>query len=134
MKKKFDLRRLGDVANYFEVAFAVVILLIVVIRAIEVVALLFGAHIVILQMSFESILSMALTLVIGVEFTKMLFKHTAESVIDVLLFAIARQAVLYNERPTDMLFGIVAIAGLFAIKKFLVLRTVDKEKSTGDDV
>jgi len=134
VKKKFDLRRLGDVANYFEVAFAVVILLIVVIRAIEVVALLFGAHIVILQMSFESILSMALTLVIGVEFTKMLFKHTAESVIDVLLFAIARQAVLYNERPTDMLFGIVAIAGLFAIKKFLVLRTVDKEKSTGDDV
>jgi len=73
-----------------------------------------------LQLSFERILSMTLALVIGVEFTKMLFKHTPESVLDVLLFAIARQVVMYHERTMDLLFGIVAIAGLFAIKKYLV--------------
>jgi hypothetical protein len=128
MKKKNDLSRLGDIANYFEVAIAIIILVIVVIRSVEIVAELFGANLVILQMSFERILSMTLTLVIGVEFTKMLFKHTPESVIDVLLFAIARQVVMYHERTMDMLFGIVGIAGLFAIKKFLVIRNRDKEE------
>lgn len=127
MKKKIDFKKLSNLANYFEIAFALVILVIIVLRGIEIIALLFGAEIVILQMSFERILSMALTLIIGVEFTKMLIKHTPESVIDVLLFAIARQAVLYNDKTTDMLYGIVAIGGLFAIKKFLVVKAVEKE-------
>jgi len=129
VKKKIDYKKLSNLANYFEIAFAVVILVIIVIRGIEIIALLFGAEIVILQMSFERILSMALTLIIGVEFTKMLIKHTPESVIDVLLFAIARQAVLYNDKTTDMLYCIVAIGALFAIKKFLVVKTVEKEES-----
>ena len=120
MKKKFEFHRLGTVANYFEVVIAIVILAIVAVRAIEIVAEVFGLHLVILQLPFDRILSMTLALVIGVEFTKMLFKHTPESVLDVLLFAIARQVVMYHERTMDLLFGIVAIAGLFAIKKFLV--------------
>ena len=134
MKKKFNFKRPGTIANYFEVAFAIVILIIVIIRAVEVFALLFGVQITILKMGFEEILSMALTLIIGVEFTKMLFNHTPESVIDVLLFAIARQAVLYYEKPTDMLFGIIAIGGLFAIKKFLVIRSLEKSNAAGSSM
>ena len=75
---------------------------------------------VILNMEFEQILSVAFALVIGVEFTKMLFKHTPETIIDVLLFAIARQTVIYHANMTDMLVGVAAIAGLFAAKKFLI--------------
>jgi len=120
MKKNVELHRLGAIANYFEVVIAVIILVIVAVRAVEIVAEVFGFNLVILQLTFERILSMTLSLVIGVEFTKMLFKHTPESVLDVLLFAIARQVVMYHERTMDLLFGIVAIAGLFAIKKYLV--------------
>jgi len=120
VKKKFDFNQLGAVANFFEVVIAMIILIIVAIRAAEIVAEVFGLNFVILQLSFDRILSMTLALVIGVEFTKMLFKHTPESVLDVLLFAIARQVVMYHERTMDLLFGIVAIAGLFAIKKYLV--------------
>jgi len=120
VKKSFESQRLGSIANYFEVVIAIIILVIVAIRAVEIVAEVFGFNLVILQLTFERILSMTLSLVIGVEFTKMLFKHTPESVLDVLLFAIARQVVMYHERTMDLLFGIVAIAGLFAIKKYLV--------------
>ena len=120
MKKNQEFHRLGSIANYFEVIIAIIILVIVAIRAFEIVAEIFGFNFVVLQLSFERILSMTLALVIGVEFTKMLFKHTPESVLDVLLFAIARQVVMYHERTMDLLFGIVAIAGLFAIKKYLV--------------
>jgi len=129
MKKKFDLHQLGTVANFFEVIIAIVILVIVAIRATEIVAEVFGVHLNILQLSFDRILSMTLALVIGVEFTKMLFKHTPESVLDVLLFAIARQVVMYHERTMDLLFGIVAIAGLFAIKKYLVEKRKDEPET-----
>ena len=128
MKKKWDASRFGDIANYFEVAIAIFILVVVAIRAVEVASELFGFQLVILHMSFERILSMTLTLVIGVEFTKMLIKHTPESVIDVLLFAIARQVVMYHDKTMDLLFGIVAIAGLFAIKRFLFIRATEKDK------
>ena len=128
MKKKWDINRFGDIANYFEVAIAIFILVVVAIRAVEVASELFGFQLVVLHMSFERILSMTLTLVIGVEFTKMLIKHTPESVIDVLLFAIARQVVMYHDKTMDLLFGIVAIAGLFAIKRFLFIREAGKDK------
>lgn len=71
-------------------------------------------------MTFNGILSIILTLVIGVEFTKMLCKHTPEAVIDVLLFAIARQMVVYQDSVLDLLIGMASIVGLFAAKKFLL--------------
>jgi len=127
MNKKFDSNKLGTIANYFEVAIAIVILIIAAIRTVEIISEVFGLHLVILQLSFDRILSMTLALIIGVEFTKMLFKHTPESVLDVLLFAIARQVVMYHERTMDLLFGIIAIAGLFAIKRFLLNKKSDIE-------
>ena len=41
--------------------------------------------------AFNNYLSIAFNFVIGIEFIKMLCKHTPETVIEVLLFAIARQ-------------------------------------------
>jgi len=130
MKKTFDSNKLGTIANYFEVAIAIIILVIAAIRAIEIISGIFGLSLVILQVGFEQILSMMLALVIGIEFTKMLFKHTPESVLDVLLFAIARQVIMYHEGTMDLLFGIVAIAGLFAIKRYLS----DKKAKTQEKI
>ena len=120
MKKKSEFKRLSTISNFFEVAFAIIILIFVAIRAVEIVAEVFGVNLTIPQLAFDRILSMTLALVIGVEFAKMLYKHTPETVIDVLLFAIARQTVIYQERAMDILIGVVAIAGLFAAKRFLI--------------
>jgi len=111
---------LERVAKAFEIIIALVLLVIVVIKIVEVVFDLAGLEAVFLTMEFSGILSVTLNLIIGVEFTKMLIKHTPESVVDVLLFAIARQMVVYHERTLDLLIGVLAIAGLFAIKKFLL--------------
>ena len=107
-------------AKGFEIVIALALLVIVAVKVIEVVCELAGFQVVFLEMEFDRILSVTLNLVIGVEFTKMLIKHTPESVVDVLLFAIARQMVVYHERTLDLLIGVLAIAGLFAIKKFLL--------------
>ena len=110
-----------DKATYLvEMAIAILLLAVIATKTVEVVTEMAGVQITILAMDFERMLSTTLTLIIGVEFIRMLCKHTPETVIDVLLFAIARQIVIYHEKTLDLLVGMVAIAGLFAAKKFLI--------------
>ncbi len=69
--------------------------------------------------NFNDFLAMALNLVVGVEFIKMLCRHTPETVIEVLLFAIARQLIVSHGSTFENLAGIISIAILFAIRKYL---------------
>jgi len=126
MKSKKILYYIDKIANGFEIVIALLLLLIIAVKFVELLAEMAGFEIIILSMGFDRILSATFTLVIGVEFTKMLYKHTPETVIDVLLFAIARQTVIYHANMTDMLVGVVAIAGLFAAKRFLIENKKDK--------
>lgn len=68
---------------------------------------------------FNDFLASALNLVIGIEFIKMLCKHTPETVIEVLLFAIARQLIVEHTTTVENFAGIVSIAILFTIRKYL---------------
>ena len=58
-------------------------------------------------------------LVMGIEFVKMLALHTADAVVDVLLFTIVRQMIVNHTDAVETLLGVAAVAGIFAIKKFL---------------
>ncbi len=69
--------------------------------------------------AFNDFLATALSLVVGVEFIKMLCRHTPETVIEVLLFAIARQLIVEHTSTFENLAGIISIAILFAIRKYL---------------
>lgn len=71
----------------------------------------------------------AFNLVICIEFIKMLCKHTPDTLVEVLMFAIARQMIVEHTRPIENLLVILAIAILFAIKKFL-FRTFDDVDKT----
>ena len=66
--------------------------------------------------SFQAVLEQAFNLVIGIEFIKMLAKHTPGSAIEVLLFAMARQLVIGHMAPFENLLGIIAIAIIFIIR------------------
>jgi len=130
--KKIGLKQLEKFAKSFEVVIALLLLIVIAIKIVETIFAVAGFDLVIINVDFERILSMAFVLVIGVEFTKMLFKLTPETIIDVLLFAIARQTVIYHERTLDLLIGVIAIAGLYASKKYLVSVDNSKQKSEGD--
>lgn len=62
----------------------------------------------------------SLNFVIGIEFIKMLVKHSTNNVIEVLLFAIARHIVVCNTSSIDTLLLIIAVAILFAMRKILL--------------
>ena len=65
----------------------------------------------------QTFLGHILTLVIGLELAVMLVRHTPSSVIEVLLYAIARKMIIESKSMFDILLGIIAIGGLFFINK-----------------
>jgi len=72
--------------------------------------------------SFVVILDTAITLAIGAELIKMLCKHTPETIIEVLAFALARQLIVGHTMPLENLITVVAIAILFVVRRFLLNR------------
>ncbi len=74
---------------------------------------------------FSEYLSVAATLVIGVEFVKMLYSHTLDSVIEIMLLAIARQMIVEHTSPLENFCAVVSIAVLFLVRKFLFISQLD---------
>jgi hypothetical protein len=68
------------------------------------------------------VLEDAITLAIGAELIKMLCKHTPETIIEVLAFALAKQLIVGHSEPWMNLITVLAIAILFAIRRFLLIR------------
>ncbi|WP_294373890.1 hypothetical protein [uncultured Clostridium sp.] len=79
--------------------------------------------------SFNDYLALAFNLVIGIEFIKMLCKHTPETVIEVLLFAIARKLIVEHTSTIENLIGIISIGILFATRKYLFYNFDEVDKT-----
>ena len=69
-----------------------------------------------------------LTIVVGLEFVRMLIDTTPASILEVLTVAITRQVILTHDDPWSNLVSVVCIAGLFAIRRFLIRRHELKEE------
>ncbi|WP_294155730.1 phosphate-starvation-inducible PsiE family protein [uncultured Clostridium sp.] len=79
--------------------------------------------------NFNQYLGVAFNLVIGIEFIKMLCKHTPETVIEVLLFAIARKLIVEHTSTLENLIGIISIGVLFATRKYLFYNFDEVDKT-----
>lgn len=77
----------------------------------------------------NDIMGKALTLAVGAEFIKMLCKHSPSTVIEVLMFAIARHMVVEHLDPVQTLIGVASIAALFATRKYLFCSFDEIEKN-----
>ena len=69
-----------------------------------------------------------LTIVVGLEFVRMLIDTTPASILEVLTVAITRHVILSHDDPLSNMACIACIAGLFAIRRFLIRRTELKEE------
>ncbi len=128
MRKKIQ-ETIFEICYILEAAIAVVVGIAVIILCIKLFKDVF-ADVIYNQDEnvLVNVLDSAMTLAIGVEFIKMLCKHTPETVVEVLLFAIAKQLVVFHTTPLENMINVAAIAGLFAVRKFL-LRAEDKPLS-----
>ena len=122
MRKKLQ-DKMFETSYLFELLVSVIVAISIVIFAVRMFAQLFD-----LSIYFEGanslvgLLDDAIILAIGAEFIKMLCKHTPETIIEVLAFALARQLIVGHAAPWENLITVVAIAILFGIRRFLLSR------------
>lgn len=130
MKRKLN-EIIYTISRYTEIVLSAVMLLVIITLIIPMIYNFVSIPLLdITPEQFTQFLGNALTLLIGVEFVKMLAKHTAENLLEVLMFAIARQMVVEHLNMTETLIGVIAIAIIFTIRKYLLLKNSnDKEKS-----
>ena len=106
------------------------------IAAITIVVLIAALGVELFQMitvegylgDISSYLHNVLTIVVGLEFVRMLIDTTPASILEVLTVAITRHVILSHDDPWSNLACIACIAGLFAIRRFLIPRNELKEE------
>ena len=70
--------------------------------------------------SLDNYLHNILTIVVGLEFVRMLIDLTPANTLEVLIVAIARHVILSHDDPLSNVACVVCIAGLFAIRRYLI--------------
>ena len=105
-------------ASYVELLLSVFLSCVIIILSIKLMCQRIF-HILGDSMELNYYMEYAMSLAIGIEFVKMLCTHTPGTIIEVLLFATSRQMVVEHLNGVQTLLGIIAIAGLFAIRKYL---------------
>lgn len=135
-RKKKNNRTFADwielVTEILEIAVAVIVLCGFVISAVPLIRDMPGLLSNENTYTFHVFLEHAFNLVIGIEFIRMLIRHTPGSALKVLLFAIARHIVLDGSSGTDLLLGVASIAGIFAIRKYLYVHSFEPDRDDGE--
>ena len=72
--------------------------------------------------SVHTYLHSILTIVVGLEFVRMLIDMTPGNTIEVLIVAISRQVIVSHDDPVSNICCVLCIAGLFATRHFLIPR------------
>lgn len=116
MKKMLEI--LLKITKIMEIFVAIILILAIALSFIIIMCDICGFKIDTGTYQLEGFLKMALTLVVGIEFVKMLILHTPESVLEVLLYAVARQIVIYHESALENLIGVIAVGVVFVIRKY----------------
>ena len=125
IRKRFN-EVIYHVARFMEILLSVVILGVIALVGIRLVCDVTSREILSMNVDFfTEFLANALSLVVGVEFVKMLCRHSAQTVVEVLMFATARQMVVEHLDPVQTLIGIIGIAILFAVRKYLMTDSDD---------
>ena len=70
--------------------------------------------------SVNNYLHNILTIVVGLEFVRMLMDMTPANTLEVLIVAISRHVILSHDDPLSNVACVLCIAGLFAIRRFLI--------------
>ncbi len=130
MKKQIYIK----IAHYFEAALAIVVMLLVLLSTIDVIKhiveiFIVNSNTIVEYEEINDLLAQIFLLIIGIELVIMLSLHTPDTIVEVLLYAIARKLLLIPKdgAMTELLLGVIAIAGLFMVRKYLINKNISSE-------
>ena len=128
MYRKFN-RFLNSSIRFFEIAIAILTLaVLVVLIGVEVSKFFTIPE---YFTSADNYLKNMLTILVGLEFVRMLINLTSANTLEVLIVAIARTVIVDHHDSISTLACVACIAGLFAIRKFLLSENDVKKELEG---
>ena len=120
MRKKFqDI--MFEASYLFEILISIIIGIAIVAFGVRLVST--GINVVTSTSDVSALVTIlddAIVLAIGAELIKMLCKHTPETIIEVLAFALARHLIVTPTSALENIITVAAIAILFGVRKFLL--------------
>ena len=118
-KWRTDLRnRIIQASSLLEVLLSGLVLVGLVFSAVPLIRWMPGLLVDGNDTEIRTFLERSLDIVIGIEFIKMLAKHSPGSSPEVLLYAIARHLVVGHDSALENLLSVGAIALIFIVRKF----------------
>lgn len=123
--------QIAEAAGILEVALSAIVLIALLMSVIPLLKLMPGLLTDADSMEVHTFLKRALDIVIGIEFIKMLAKHSPGSVLEVLLYAIARHMIVGHEDAVQNLVSVGAIALIFIIRKYFFVPSFGHKLSGG---
>lgn len=118
-----------QVIIWIELILAGFIMITVVLSAKDIVVLIYRIMISEADTSYtvlQGLLSHILLLVVGLELSLMLISHTPGNVLEVILYAIARNMLISSTSSIDFLLGVISITIIFAVDKYLHTRDIKR--------
>lgn len=127
MKKK-ALNTLNHILDILEFILAgMIVLVLVAMIGIELYRLALDPSALLEKDFLDGFLSSVTTLVVAVEFVKMLLHPTAGNILELLIMAISRYIVLSHHDHVAIAVGVASITALFAVRHFLVPKSRQAE-------
>ena len=119
---------LPEITRYIEFLISVIIILVILLQILNLLRDVIKDPFFLENNYFTTFLARALNLVVGIEFVKMLCKHTPEMLIEVLAFSIARELIVDHLQTWETLIGIGGIGLLFLVRKHLLLKQTERKQ------
>lgn len=117
------------ILHYIERTIAAITLVILVgVLALELYKIAMTAITDVTAIDLHHILTNILTIVVGLEFVRMLIDTTPANILEVLTVAMTRHIILTHDDYWSNLVCVACIAGLFAIRRYLVRKSELKEE------
>ena len=117
--KRIFRDQLAELAGLLEVGISLLVVVALVLAVVPLIKMMPSLLVDTNKVEISLFLQRALDIVIGIEFIKMLAKHSPGSSLEVLLYAIARHMVIGHESAFENLLSVGAIALIFFVRKFL---------------
>lgn len=117
MRHKIE-RGIHGILHFLEIAIAILTLVVLMgMLGLEIYKMITQAD---YFASLDTFLQNILTIVVGLEFVRMLVDMTPANTLEVLIVAIARHVILSHDDPLSNVACVLCIAGLFATRRFLI--------------
>ncbi|WP_313758074.1 hypothetical protein [Tissierella sp.] len=114
---------------WIEILLAAFIIVTVILSTKDIIVLIYKVFMAEASASYEilqGLLTHILLLVVGLELALMLITHSAGNVLEVILYAIARKMLISSSNTMDILLGVVSLAIIFAVDRYLHTKDVKR--------